>query len=186
MLADDREDGRMPARDVVLRDVAPVRVAELTATAASYGPEDIAAVIRPLYCELLRRLAAAGVTPAAGPAITYYEDPACPADAVIVHAGIPVAAGPPPGGGFAVVVLPAIRPAAVIIHRGGMRGVRQSLWDLAGWIEDHGYLPVGYHREVYLGQDPDDAGRGVTELQVGVTLTAGRGACPARSAGPGR
>ena len=176
----------MGAGDVVLRDVAAVRVAELTATAASYGPEDIGAVIRPMYSELLRRLAVAGVAPTGGPAVAYYSDPACPSDAVIVHAGIPVAAGPQPGGGFSVVDLPAIRPAAVIIHRGEMRAVRQSLWDLAGWIEDHGYLPVGYHREVYLGHDPDDAGRGVTELQAGVTPTAGRGACSARSAGPGR
>jgi effector-binding domain-containing protein len=171
---------------VVLRDVAPVRVAELTATAASYGREDIGAVIRPLYCELRRRLAAAGVAPAGGPAIAYYSDPACPSDAVIVHAGVPVVACPQPGRGFAVVDLPAISPAAVIIHRGGTRGLRQSLWDLAGWIEDHGYLPAGYHREVYLGHDPGEAGRSVTELQVGVTPTAGRGACSARSAAPGR
>jgi effector-binding domain-containing protein len=176
----------MPAGDVALREVAPVRVAELTATAVSYRPEDIGAVIGPLYSELLRRLAAAGVAPAGGPAIAYYSDPACPSDAVIVHAGIPVAAGPQPGGGFSVVDLPAIRPAAVIIHRGWRRDVRQSLWDLAGWIEDHGYLAVGYHREVYLDHDPDDAGRVVTELQVGVRPTAGRGACSARSAGPGR
>ena len=62
----------------------------------------------------------------------------------------------------------------------------QSLWDLAVMFEDHGYLAVGYHREVYLDHDPDDAGRVVTELQVGVTLTAGRGACPAPPAAAGR
>jgi effector-binding domain-containing protein len=176
----------MPALDVVLKDIASVRVAELTATAASYGPEEVGAVLRPMYPELRRRLAAAGVAPAGGPAVAYYSDPACSSDAVVVHAGIPVAACPRPGGGFAVVDLPAIRPAAVIIHRGAVRGVRRSLWDLAGWIEDHGYRPVGYHREVYLGCDPDDAGRGVTELQVGVILTAGRDACSTRSAAPGR
>jgi effector-binding domain-containing protein len=157
-------------KDVVLKDVLPVRVAELTATAASYDPEDIGAVMQPLYLELFRRLAAAGVTPVGGPPIAYYEDPARPSDEVIVHAGIPVAAGPRTGDAFAVVDLPAIRPAATIIHRGTMEDVRQSLWNLAGWIEDHGYRPVGYHREVYLDYDPDDAGQGVTELQVGVTL----------------
>jgi hypothetical protein len=53
-------------------------------------------------------------------------------------------------------------------------------------VADHGYRPVGYHREVYLGSDPDDGGRGVTGLQVGVILTAGRDACSTRSAAPGR
>ncbi len=59
-----RTTGPMATEDVVLKAVAPVRVAELTATAASYGPEDTRAVMRPLYPELHRRLAAAGVTPA--------------------------------------------------------------------------------------------------------------------------
>ena len=56
----------MATEHVVLKEVAPVRVAELTATAASYGQEDVGPVIRPLYPELHRRLAAAGVTPAGG------------------------------------------------------------------------------------------------------------------------
>jgi effector-binding domain-containing protein len=160
----------MATEDVMLKEIPPVRVAELTATAASYSPEDVGAVIQPLYVELARRLAAAGVTRADGPAIAYYEDPARPSDAVIVHAGIPVTAGPGSGYDFAVVDLPAIHPAATIIHHGSMDHVRRSLWDLAGWIADHGYRPVGSHREVYLDYDPDDAGLGVTELQVGVRL----------------
>jgi effector-binding domain-containing protein len=158
----------MATEHVVLKEVAPVRIAKLTAIAASYGRKDVGAVLRPLYPKLHRRLAAAGVTPAGGPAIVYYEDPAQPSDAVIVHAGIPVTASPGPGYDFAVVDLPAIRPAATIIHRGTLDDVRESLWSLAGWMADHGYRPVGYHREVYLGWDPDGAGQGVTELQAGV------------------
>jgi effector-binding domain-containing protein len=160
----------MATEHVVLKEVAPVRIAELTATAASYGREDVGAALRPLYPELHRRLAAAGVTPASGPAVVYYEDPARPSDAVIVHAGIPVTASLGPGYGFAVVDLPAIRPAATILHRGTLDDVRRSLWSLAGWIADHGYRPVGYHREVYLGSDPGGVGQDVTELQVGVAL----------------
>jgi effector-binding domain-containing protein len=160
----------MATEDVVLKEVAPLRVAELTATAASYGPEDVGMAIQPLYPELHRRLAAAGVTPAGGPAIAYYEDLPRPSDEVIVHAGIPVTTRPGSGQGFAVVDLPAIRLAATIIHRGSMDDVRQSLWNLAAWIADHGYRPVGDHREVYLDYDPDHPGRGVTELQVGVSL----------------
>ncbi len=163
---------------VALRTVAPVRVAELTGTAASYDPGHIRPVIALLYPELLRRLAAAGVQPAAGPKIAYYTDPAEPSDAVIVHAALPVTARWHPGCDFAVVDLPAIGSAATIIHRGPMSEVIQSLLEAAGWIEDNGYCPAGSHREVYLDYDPGRPGCGVTELQVPVArepVTAPRG-----------
>lgn len=158
--------GRAGAEDVVLRQVAPVRVAELTATAASYGRRDTGPAVQPLYPELLRRLAAAGVQPATGMVIAYYQDPAEPSDAVIVHAAIPLPAGPRPGGDFTVVDLPAIGCAATILHRGPTDEIIQSLQILAGWIQDNGYRPVGCHREVYLDFQPGQAGQGLTELQV--------------------
>jgi DNA-binding transcriptional MerR regulator len=162
------KEGHMHTEDVVLKQVPAIRVAELAATAAGYGPEHIGPVIQPLYPELLRRLDAAGVTPA-GPAIAYYE-PAPPesGEAVRVHAGMPVAADPQPGYDFAVVDLPAIVSAATIIHHGPMDDVLWSIQTLARWIEDNGYRPVGYHREVYLDYYPDQAHKGVTELQVAV------------------
>jgi len=176
----------MATEDVVLKAVAATRVAELTATAASYSPGDIGPTTASLYPELFRRLGVAGIRPAGGPAIVYYEDPAEPSDAVTVHAAIPVTAGPQRGYDFAIVDLPAIRPAATILHRGTMAEVTRSLWILAGWIEDNGYRPVGYHREVYLEHGHDaantgeacgntgEAGRGVTvaEIQVSVARDA--------------
>jgi effector-binding domain-containing protein len=165
----------MTTEGVVLKPVAAIRVAQLTATAASYSPADIGLATAPLYPELFRRLRAAGVAPAGGPAIVYYEDPAEPSDAVTVHAAIPVTAGPRHDYDFAIVDLPAIRPAATILHRGTMDDVIRSLWVLAGWIEDNGYRPVGYHREVYLEHGPDtanadEAGQGVTVAELQVTV----------------
>jgi effector-binding domain-containing protein len=166
-------EGRGSVGDVVLKTVAPVRVIEVTATAASYGREDVGPVLRTLFGELSRRLSAAGVRPPHEPAIAYYEDPAMPSDAVIVHAAVPVTAVPPaaavsPGSrSLAVADLPALPLAATIIHRGAADSVIESLWQLAGWIEAAGYLPVGYHREVYAADDP-----GVTELQVRVVRPA--------------
>ena len=160
-------DRNVTAGRVALKGIAGVRVAELTATAASYDPRDIELARQPLYPELFRRLRAAGVTPA-GPVIAYYEDPPEPSDAITVHAAVPIAAGPQPGGDFAIVDLPGIGTAATVIHRGPVTDLRQSLWTLAGWIEDHGYRAVGYHREVYLDGPPDGAGHGVTELQAAV------------------
>jgi len=41
--------------------------------------------------------------------------------------------------------------------------------ELADWIEDNGYQPLGYHREVYLDYYPDRPETGVTEMQLPVT-----------------
>jgi DNA-binding transcriptional MerR regulator len=162
-------EGQMNTEDVILKEVAPVRVAELTGTAGGYGPEHIGPVIQPLYPELFRRLDAADVKPAAGPAIAYYEpEPGESGESVTVHAAMPVSAGPRPGHDFAIVDLPAIGSAATIIHRGPMDDVMHSLQVLARWIEDHGYRPAGYHREVYLEYCPGEPAKGVTELQVTV------------------
>jgi DNA-binding transcriptional MerR regulator len=164
-------EGHMNTEDVVLKEVAPIRVAELTATAASYGPEDIGPTLTPLYPELFRRLEKAGVQPT-GPAIAYYEpDPGESGDAVVVHAGVLVAAGPQPGYDFEVVDLPAIPSAATVIHRGPMADVLQTEQVLARWIEDNGYRPVGLHREVYLDYHPDQADKGVTEIQLTVVTS---------------
>ncbi|QDY76413.1 MerR family transcriptional regulator [Streptomyces qinzhouensis] len=161
-------EGRMPVDDVVLKSVPAVRVAELTATARSYGPEDIGPVIGPLYDELFRRLAAAGVSPA-GPGIAYYESESGGGSeggdgAVLVHASVTVAADARPGPDIAVVVLPALERAATIVHRGSMDTVVPTSQTLARWIDAHGHRSAGYAREVTL-ECPPDREKWVTELQ---------------------
>ena len=83
-------EGAMPAEDIQVKPIPAVRVAQLTATAASLEPASITPVIRPLYEELGTRLGQAGLMPA-GPAIAYYED-APDGDGVLVHATLPVSA----------------------------------------------------------------------------------------------
>ncbi|WP_144119664.1 MerR family transcriptional regulator [Catellatospora sichuanensis] len=159
------KEGHMATQDVTVKQIAPIRVAELTGLAEGYGPEQIGPVISPLYPELMLRLDEAGVVPVGGPAVAYYE---ADGDAVVVHAAMPVADGPRPGADFAVVDLPEIQ-AATLIHRGPMDDVMASLQVIAEWIESNGYRPVGYHREVYLDYLPDNPENGVTELQIEVT-----------------
>ncbi|MFJ8232173.1 MerR family transcriptional regulator [Streptomyces sp. NPDC094448] len=160
-------EGRMPADDVVLKSVPAVRVAELTAVARSYGPEDISPVIGPLYEELFRRLAAAGVSPA-GPGIAYYESAAsaegCGEGAVLVHAAVTLSAGDRPGPEVPVVVLPALERAATIVHRGSMDAVVPTSQTLARWVDAHGHRSAGFAREVTL-ECPPDREKWVTELQ---------------------
>jgi DNA-binding transcriptional MerR regulator len=159
-------EGQMSTEDVVLKEIAPARVAELTAIAASYEGKDIGPVIQPLYPELFRRVELAGVHPA-GPSIAYYDPaPEESAEAVTVHAGVQVSVDPHPDYDFAVVDLPGIPTAATIVHRGSMDDVGQSMQILARWIDDNGYRMVGYAREVCLEFVPDEPGKWVHELQV--------------------
>jgi DNA-binding transcriptional MerR regulator len=155
-------EGTMPTDDIQVKQIPAVRVAELTATAASLEPAAITPVIRPLYAELGSRLDRAGVTPA-GPAISYYED-GPDGDSVVVHATLPVNAEPGDGPDFAIVDLPAIQQAATVVHRGSMDNVMATIQVLAGWIEDNGYRASGYPREFYL-ECPEDTTQWVTELQ---------------------
>ncbi|MBQ0981535.1 MerR family transcriptional regulator [Micromonospora sp. M61] len=161
-------EGRMTTQEVVLKEIVPVRVAELTAVAPSYQGEDIGPVIQPLYPELFRRLADAGITPA-GPSIAWYEPaPGDDGDAVVVHAGVTVGVGVEAASDVAVVDLPAVRTAATTIHHGAMDDVEESMQVLARWIEDNGYRTDGFAREVYLDYCPDAPEKGVTELQLAV------------------
>jgi DNA-binding transcriptional MerR regulator len=161
-------EGHMPTADVVLKEVAPIRIAELSAVADGYGPEHITPTIGPLYDQLMQRLGESGVTPV-GVAMAYYEPEAEEtSDAVVVHAAMPVAVEPGKDAPYDIVDLPAIPAAATLIHRGPMDDVMHSLNGLATWIEENGYRPVGYHREVYLDYDPCDTANGVTELQIAV------------------
>jgi effector-binding domain-containing protein len=140
-------------------------VAELTATAASYEPEDISPVIGPLYDELFRCLEAAGVTPT-GPGVASYEDAPEGGGRITVHAAVQVSA-PLQDGAFRVLDLPPVDRAATIVHRGSMDTVVPTVQTLARWIDAHGYRSTGYAREVSL-ECPENRDDWVTELQAPV------------------
>jgi DNA-binding transcriptional MerR regulator/effector-binding domain-containing protein len=165
------EDGRVPADGVVVKRLAPLRVGELTGTAAGWEPEAITPVIRPLYADLFCRLASAEVT-VAGPAIAYYEDAPAGDGAILVHAAVPVAAEAAGDKGFTVVELAEIERAAAIIHHGSMDDVLSSGQALARWIDANGYQSVGYPREITLEWSPDPD-QWVTELQQPICVTGG-------------
>jgi DNA-binding transcriptional MerR regulator len=155
-------EGTMPADDIQIKPVPAIRVAQLTATAARLEPAFITPVIRPLYEELGTRLGQAGLAPA-GPAIAYYED-APGGEGVVVHATLPVSAGPGRVDGLEIIGLPEISQAATIVHRGSMANIMATIQILARWIDQNGYRSSGYPREVYL-EVPDDEDKWVTELQ---------------------
>jgi DNA-binding transcriptional MerR regulator len=162
------KEGIMPADDIQVKRIPGVRVAELTATAASFEPESITPVIGPLFAELCTRLDRAGLAPA-GPTIAYYEDAAGP-EQVLVHAAVPVNADPGDHHDFTIVDLPEIERAATIVHRGAMENVVPTVQTLARWIDANGYRSAGYNRELYIecGESRDTW---VTELQEPLAMS---------------
>jgi effector-binding domain-containing protein len=159
-------EGTMPADDIQVKRIPAVRVAELTAIAASLEPASITPVIRPLYQELGERLGRAGLAPV-GPAIACYQD-APDGEGVVVHATLPVNASPGSGHGFEITDLPEIVQAATIVHHGSMDNVLATIQTMARWIDGNGYRSTGYPRELYL-ECPDDQDKWVTELQEPIT-----------------
>jgi DNA-binding transcriptional MerR regulator len=153
-------------QEVIVKSVPALRVAELSAVAGSFAPEDIGPVIQPLYRDLCDRMAKAGVTPV-GPAVAVYTDVE---DGVLVRASLPVNAelGEYPAG-FTVTDLPAVERAAAIVHHGPMEQIMPVEQALAAWIEANGFRSLGYPREVNLECPPDDHSKWVTELQVPVS-----------------
>ncbi|ABS03503.1 MerR family transcriptional regulator [Kineococcus radiotolerans] len=169
------EEGTMGTQDVIVKDTDPVRVAELSAVAASFEPDHIGPVIQPLYGELYRRLAQAGIQ-SAGPGVAWYEHvdggDGEEGEAVRVHAGVVVAAQEQARGGVQVTDRPGVR-AATIVHHGPMDGVDATWQVLARWVADSGHRPLGLGGEVYLDYCPEDPADGVTELQIPIAPAAG-------------
>jgi DNA-binding transcriptional MerR regulator len=161
-------EGQMPADEVVVKQVSPVRVAELTAIAVSYAPEHIGPAIQPLYPELMARLAHAGV-PIVGAPVAYYEDEPGSDGAITVHATAPVNVEPDDKYDFEIVDLPGIATAATIVHHGSMDNVVPTGQALSQWVDANGYRSTGYAREVYL-DCPPELEKWVTELQAPVEL----------------
>jgi DNA-binding transcriptional MerR regulator len=158
------KEGHMPIEDVVLKRIAPAKVAELSALSKSYDGEDIGPVIQPLFGQLFDRLGAAGVMPAGSP-VAYYEDAAD--DQILVHAAVPVDADKVAD--VDVHELPELPQAATIVHQGDMMEADRSMQTLARWIEDNGYRSQGYAREVTVQFDPENPANWVHEFQILVT-----------------
>ncbi|MFH9349197.1 MerR family transcriptional regulator [Kitasatospora sp. NPDC017646] len=157
-------EGNMFEHDVVVKPVPSVRVAQLTGVAASYQPEDITPVIGPLFTELCRRVAEAGIEEV-GPSVARYEDAPGGDGSVLVRVAVQVAHSVPGGrDDFEVVDLPPVAEAATIVHRGSMDAAMGSFQALARFIEEHGYRSAGYARERYL-ETPEDVSGWVVELQ---------------------
>jgi DNA-binding transcriptional MerR regulator len=181
-LATIAKEGYLPRSEVVTKEVAPIRIAELAAIAGNYAASTLDQVIRPLQSALTERMDAAGVRPD-GPALAWYDtrdgyEPRSGqvTETVTVHAAFPVSLdadrpeadrlGAGQAGDFAIADLPGAGTAATIVHHGPIKEVGTSFEALARWIDANGYTSTGLVREVFLDSPADAPEQWVTELQV--------------------
>jgi effector-binding domain-containing protein len=100
-----------------------------------------------------------------GPAVTRYEG-VPHSGAVVVHAGLPVAAHVEHVDGAMTVDVAAVDRAATVVHCGPMESVLPTVQALARWLGAGGHRLTAQHaREVALAR-PEDRDQWVTELQV--------------------
>jgi DNA-binding transcriptional MerR regulator len=166
-------EGHMDTGDVVVKNIPPLRVAMLSATAIGYDhPTSIGENLSPLYPRLMELMEQSGVAMTGSPIAYYQPAPTGPGDETItVHAAFPIGGaevGADPG--FEVVELPPIELVAAALHQGAMSEAFRTGQKLANWIDDNGYrtVPPGYAREIYLDCPPGEFDKWVTEMQVPV------------------
>ncbi len=139
-------------------------VAQLSAIAESWAPEDIGPTIQPLYPELMARMEKAGVA-IAGPSTAWYAD--TEDGKIQVHATLTIAERPDGDAeslGFEVVELPALSKVASTIHTGTMDDCDRTYDALLEWVESNGHRAVGYSREIDIECEPDKPW--IVELQL--------------------
>ena len=152
-----------------LKALPELHVAQASAMAPGFGPENISPVIGPLFERLRRDLTATGIPLGPNPVATYEALESGDADGVRANAAYPVNSGlelpAGPHAGFSIVDVPAVELAATAVHYGSP-GTIGDTWDaLHAWIDDSGYQLAGVCREVYIVSEPESEENWVTELQ---------------------
>jgi DNA-binding transcriptional MerR regulator len=155
----------MSASDVVLKTTQPLRIAEASAVAPGFGPENLGPVLNRLYGKVIDQIVRSGARP--GLCVAWYEESEDDGT-VTAHAGFEIKDQTVTDNGEVHVVdLPVIQVASVV-HRGSIENVTPAYETLLRWIEDSGYRLAGRSRELYHEWHDDDPSQNVTELQMPV------------------
>ncbi len=157
------QEGHMPHSDIVIKTVAPLRVAAVRGVIPTYSQQG--GLWNELYAYLSRQRAQF-----AGSCLTLYHDEGHQDRDIDTEVCQPVNGPVPAGEHVRVYDLPAATVASVV-HHGPYTALSQVYDALFPWIEANGYRSTGAPREIYLQtkgdgnqNDPDC----VTEVQVPV------------------
>jgi DNA-binding transcriptional MerR regulator len=162
-----REEGKMPDYEIVVKKVAPVKIAsarELVPT-----PEQMRERCNALVGEVCEMLVKNHIS-ADGVCFALYHDHSTQGIDVEMALIVPDTAPTIKEGRAAVHTLPAVEAMASAVYRGSYddhAAVGQLHMTLGKWIESNGYRITGASREIYL-KTPDHTGQGVMEIQFPV------------------
>jgi DNA-binding transcriptional MerR regulator/effector-binding domain-containing protein len=156
----------MPAYDVVLKKVAPFKVAQVRGVAP--GMEQIGPTLDRLFDQLMGYISQQGAS-YVGPGITVYYDIEPSEGDISVGACMSFEGSLKDGEQVKVVELPAVETMASVIHHGSFSTLNQAYNAILKWIEANSYHISGPNRELNLEYERGgDQTKFVTEVQLPV------------------
>jgi DNA-binding transcriptional MerR regulator len=162
------QEAMMPAYDIVLRKVAPLRVAQARGMAAKMEQPELGITLGRLFAEVMGTLTGQGAT-IVGPGITLYYDAEYREQDIDVGACLAFTGELRETEQVKEVELPAVEMMASVIHHGSFTTMHQAYHAILGWIEANGYRISGPNRELNLEFEPGgDESKFVTEIQFPV------------------
>jgi DNA-binding transcriptional MerR regulator len=162
------QEAMMPAYDIVLKKVAPLRVAQARGMAAKMEQPELGITLGRLFAEVMGTLTGQGAT-IVGPGITLYYDAEYREQDIDVGACLAFTGELRETEQVKEVELPAVEMMASVIHRGSFTTMHQAYHAILGWIEANGYRVSGPNRELNLEFEPGgDESKFVTEIQFPV------------------
>jgi len=156
------QENQLPDYEVILKRVAPLRVASLRRIIPTYWDEE------PLWIELMEQIQRGGVK-TLNSSLSMYHAGEPEIDAEVCIAVSPAVTGIR---GLSIRTLPAVETMASTLHKGPFTGFAGAYASLLRWIDANGFRSNGPDREIYLRlpragksrSDPD----AITEMQVPV------------------
>ena len=156
----------MPAYDVILKSVAPLRVASVRGVAPSM--EQIGPTLDRLFDQVMGYISQHGAAPVE-PGITLYHNLGLTELDISVEACTPFDGSLGDSEQVKVGELPAIETMASVIHHGSFSTLNQAYSAIFTWIEANGYRINGPNRELNLEYvRGGDQSKFVTEIQFPV------------------
>ena len=160
------QEAIMPAYDIVLKKVAPLKVVQVRGVAPSM--EQLGPTLDYLFDKVLGYISQHGET-ALGPGITLYYDTEYREHDISVGACLSFEGELHDGEEVKVVELPAVEMMASVIHHGSFSTMNQAYNAMSTWIEANGYQISGPTRELNLEYERGgDQSKFVTEIQFPV------------------
>ncbi len=167
------QEGRLPAYDVVMKQIAPQWVAGLREVVADiYQVQSLFARLHSaLFVQKSDQDATEArlATPVVAPLAIYYDADYHEHD-IDVEAAVPVSRSLPGRKSLVLHELPAVESMACAVHPSGLDGLADAGRALLTWVEENGYRVAGPSREVYYQSpaagEPDEAA--VVEVQLPV------------------